>query len=61
MPDITLHGNHDPCPACALRREAVFAEAEGAVPIQFGIINCNNCGGTGFLALTAAEITARMA
>lgn len=22
MPDPTLHGNHDPCPACELRRLA---------------------------------------
>lgn len=61
MPDLTLHGNHDPCPACALRREAVFAEQGGAVPIAFGEIACNNCGGTGFIALTARQITARMA
>ncbi len=38
MPDFTLHGNHDPCPACALRREAL-AEAGGgggADPVRAG-------------------------
>lgn len=61
MPDFTLHGNHDPCPACALRREAVFAGAGGPVPIPFGKIARNNCGGTGMIKLTARQITARMA
>lgn len=56
MPDFTLHGNHDPCPACELRREAM-----GPVPIAFGDVPCNKCGGTGFIALTARQITARMA
>lgn len=61
MPDFTLHGNHDPCPACALRREAIFAKAGGAVSIYFDQVPCNQCGGTGMIALTSAEITARMA
>lgn len=61
MPDFTLHGNHDPCPACELRREAIFAEAGRRVPIPFGMVECNHCGGTGFIALTAAEITRRTA
>lgn len=61
MPDFTLHGNHDPCPACALRREAIFAAAGGAVPIAFGEVPCNACGGTGMIALSAAEIVARTA
>ena len=60
MPDFTLHGNHDPCPACDLRRAAIFARA-GAVPIPIGAVECNLCGGTGMIALTPAEITARTA
>ena len=56
MPDETLCGNHDPCPACDLRREAL-----GKVPIGFGDVPCNTCGGKGFLPLSAAEIVERTA
>lgn len=56
MADFTLHGNHDPCPACELRREAL-----GPVPIQFGEVECNQCGGTGMIPLSPAEIVARTA
>lgn len=59
MPDFTLHGNHDPCPACELQREALFEACGGPVPIEFGQIPCNNCGGTGMIKLTSAEIVAR--
>lgn len=54
MPDPDLHGNHDPCPACALRREVL-----GAAPIDHGSVACNVCGGTGYLPLSEAEIVAR--
>ena len=59
MPDFTLHGNHDPCPACALRREALAEAGGGPVPIPFGQVECNNCGGTGMIKLTEREIIAR--
>lgn len=54
MPDPDLHGNHDPCPACDLRREA-----RGRVPIAHGEIECNVCQGTGYLPLDTAEIVRR--
>lgn len=54
MPDPDLHGNHDPCPACELRREAL-----GPVPIDHGWADCNVCDGTGYLALSVAEIVRR--
>ncbi len=54
MPDPDLHGNHDPCDACALRREAL-----GPVPIGKGEVPCNVCGGSGWLPLTEAEIVRR--
>lgn len=54
MPDPDLHGNHDACPACALRRET-----QGAVPIDHGSIACNRCGGKGYLPLAPAEIVRR--
>lgn len=59
MPDFTLHGNHDPCPACKLQREAILAEAGGPVPIYFGRVPCNACKGTGMIKLTARQIIAR--
>lgn len=59
MPDFTLHGNHDPCAACELRREAIFAEAGRRVPIPFGMAECNHCGGTGMIRLTARQIIDR--
>ena len=55
-PTPYLHGNHDPCPACALRREA-----QDLGPISRPAIHCNQCGGLGYLPLSAAEIAARMA
>jgi hypothetical protein len=54
MTDHALHGNHDPCPACALRREAL-----GAVPIAYGEVPCNNCSSKGYLPLSDAEIVRR--
>ena len=42
MPDITLHGNGEDCPACALRRDHL--RAEGAID---QVVECNFCGGTG--------------
>ena len=54
MPDATLHGNHDPCPACELRREM-----HDTAPIEREVIPCNVCGGVGFLPLASAEIVRR--
>ena len=42
MPDIGLHGNGVPCPACELRREALI---EGRAMNQS--VECNFCGGVG--------------
>lgn len=42
MPDITLHGNGEDCPACALRRDQL--RAEGAMD---HVVECNFCGGSG--------------
>lgn len=42
MPDPTLHGNGEDCPACALRRDELRAAA--AVD---QVVPCNFCGGTG--------------
>lgn len=54
MPDPSLHGNHDPCPACEMRREhADFA------PIDREPIPCNVCKGEGWLPLSEAEIVRR--
>lgn len=52
MTDRTLHGNGEPCPACALRREF---RGPGLAPDP---IPCNLCGGVGRLALSDAEIVA---
>ena len=49
-----LHGSHDPCPACELRRES-----KGAVPVDHGEISRNVCSGTGYLILSEAEIVRR--
>lgn len=53
MPDPTLHGNGEPCPACALRREAMD---------QGAIIRpdtpCNVCAGSGRLGYATAYIVA---
>lgn len=54
MTDHNLHGNHDPCPACEMRREAL-----GRVPINKGQIECNVCKGEGWLPLSDAEIVRR--
>lgn len=54
MADLALHGNHDACPACALRRETL-----GAVPIAYGEVPCNVCLGKGFLPLEKMEIVRR--
>jgi len=49
-----LYGNHDPCPACALRREM-----EDNTPIDRAEVPCNVCGGAGYLTLSDAEIVRR--
>jgi hypothetical protein len=54
VPDPTLHGNHDPCPACQLRREA-----EDTTRLNRPLIPCNTCAGLGFIPLSAAEIVRR--
>lgn len=54
MPDPTLHGNHDRCAACELRREV-----EDSAPINRPVIPCNVCGGVGYLPLSSAEIVRR--
>lgn len=54
MPDPTLHGNHDPCPACELRRQVVDTGA-----ITRPEVPCNVCQGVGFLPLSDAEIVRR--
>lgn len=54
MTDHNLHGNHDPCPACEMRRAAL-----GPVPIAHGEVPCNVCAGMGWLPLTDAEIIHR--
>lgn len=42
MPDITLHGNGKDCPACALRRDKLRADAA-----MDQVVECNFCGGSG--------------
>lgn len=54
MTDHTLHGNHDPCPACELRREV-----QDTAPIAREAVPCNVCKGLGFLPLSDAEIVRR--
>lgn len=54
MPDPTLHGNCEPCPACELRREMIDTAA-----ILRPVIQCQVCNGTGLLALPTAEIVRR--
>lgn len=53
-PTPYLHGNHDPCPSCALRRET-----EDTAPVLRPVIPCNQCAGLGFLPLSSAEIVQR--
>lgn len=54
MPDPSLHGNHDPCPACEMRRELA-----DLAPIDRAQIPCNVCAGVGWLPLSEAEIVRR--
>jgi hypothetical protein len=54
MPDPSLHGNNDPCPACEMRREHADMK-----PIDREPIPCNVCGGEGWLPLSEAEIVRR--
>ncbi len=49
-----LHGNCEPCPACALRREVA-----DSAPILRAEVPCNVCAGRGYLPLSDAEIVAR--
>lgn len=49
-----LHGNHDLCPACALRREM-----QDTSTIHRPEVPCNVCGGEGYLTLSDAEIVRR--
>lgn len=54
MPNPSLHGNHDNCPACELRREMLDTGAVFRPDIP-----CNVCGGTGHIALSSVEIVRR--
>ncbi|MBV7408172.1 hypothetical protein [Maritimibacter sp. DP1N21-5] len=54
MTDNSLHGNHDPCPACELRREVQDTRPAIREPVP-----CNVCKGVDFLPLTDAEIVRR--
>lgn len=49
-----LHGNHEPCPACEMRREV-----QDTRPALRKAIPCNVCGGRGYLPLPDAEIVRR--
>ena len=51
MADHTLHGNCERCTACALRREGL-----DLAPFDRASVPCNNCGGTGLVAISEAEI-----
>lgn len=53
-PTANLHGNHDPCAACELRREM-----QDTAPVTREAIPCNVCGGKGYLPLSSAEIVRR--
>lgn len=55
MPDPTLHGNHDTCPACALQQEAQDKRA-----INRTTVRCQLCRGFGFIPLSSEEIIRRM-
>lgn len=54
MTDYTLHGNHEPCPACEMRRET-----QDITRIIRDDIPCNVCAGLGFLPLSDVEIVRR--
>lgn len=56
MADPGLHENGEPCPACALRREA-----EDKTSILRTPVPCNNCGGTGRIGFSDAQIVATAA
>lgn len=53
-PTPYLHGNHEPCAACELRREMADTSRVIRDPIP-----CNVCSGKGYLPLSAAEIVRR--
>jgi hypothetical protein len=52
---LGLHGNGERCPSCALRREAA-SEVFGP-----GFVECNRCGGTGWVQRPDHEIAVDMA
>jgi hypothetical protein len=54
MTDATLHGNHEPCEACELRRSS-----QDRTSIDRDEIPCNACGGKGFVPLPDEEIVRR--
>ncbi|APX88663.1 hypothetical protein BV394_02055 [Brevirhabdus pacifica] len=51
MPDVSLHGNGEDCPACALRREGLRE-----VKAMKQAVSCNFCGGTGRVGRAVREI-----
>lgn len=51
MPDQTLYGNGEDCPACALRRDEL---RESAAFDQ--VVSCNFCGWTGRVGRAVAAI-----
>lgn len=51
MPDATLHGNGEDCPACALRRDDLRAAAA-----LDQVVECNFCGGSGRVGRAVADI-----
>lgn len=51
MPDPTLHGNGEDCPACVLRRDEL---RESAAMDQ--VVSCNFCGGSGRVGRAVADI-----
>lgn len=53
-PTPYLHGNHDPCPSCELRRGV-----QDTAPIERDPIPCNQCHGLGYLPLSTEEIVRR--
>ncbi|WP_426031925.1 hypothetical protein [Cypionkella sp. TWP1-2-1b2] len=62
MTDHTLHGNCEPCPACALRREEITGQSNGYGPItdhRHVFVECNECGGWGLYPIPPAEIVRR--
>lgn len=52
MPDPYLHGNGEPCPACALRRE----ESRRRSVLGLGETFCNHCNGTGRIAWSERKV-----